>query len=150
MNCDHCHLPIPDSKPIYRVVGSWGSYGRGFRGSMCGRCCEETHLLEHRHWHAALPCIHCGRPVFYEARRDRPRYYVVCGKKCQRAAYAARAADRSRQRRRQREQQHACAQCGVRFEPKRGDARYCSSACRQAAYRQRVGFRPLLNPEGEM
>ena len=30
-----------------------------------------------------------------------------------------------------------CAQCGEHFEPKRSDSRYCSSACRQKAYRER-------------
>jgi formylmethanofuran dehydrogenase subunit E len=31
----------------------------------------------------------------------------------------------------------ACARCGAEFTPARSDARYCSSVCRQAAYRQR-------------
>jgi hypothetical protein len=31
----------------------------------------------------------------------------------------------------------ACAVCGRDFEPKRADARYCSGACRMAAYRAR-------------
>jgi predicted nucleic acid-binding Zn ribbon protein len=31
-----------------------------------------------------------------------------------------------------------CAVCGTEFRPWRGDARYCSNACRQKAYRRRV------------
>jgi hypothetical protein len=31
-----------------------------------------------------------------------------------------------------------CSECGARFEG-RGDARYCSAACRQKAHRQRTG-----------
>ena len=31
-----------------------------------------------------------------------------------------------------------CVQCGATFSPPRGDARYCSSGCRQKAYRARV------------
>jgi len=50
-----------------------------------------------------------------------------------------------------------CAKCGTRFEPspylnrfqraagqdaRRVPARYCSNACKQAAYRKRIGGRP--------
>jgi hypothetical protein len=37
---------------------------------------------------------------------------------------------------------HACATCGRRFTGARADARYCSNACRQRAYRQRDGGGP--------
>jgi uncharacterized OB-fold protein len=30
-----------------------------------------------------------------------------------------------------------CARCGGMFEPPRTDQRFCSNACRQAAYRER-------------
>jgi hypothetical protein len=33
---------------------------------------------------------------------------------------------------------HACQVCGRTFTPARSDAVYCSSACRQKAYRQRL------------
>jgi hypothetical protein len=33
--------------------------------------------------------------------------------------------------------QFCCDRCGGRFEPSRSDARYCSNACRQKAYRLR-------------
>ena len=42
--------------------------------------------------------------------------------------------------RRQREKRPAktfCAVCNVSFQPTRADACYCSSACRQSAYRKR-------------
>jgi hypothetical protein len=31
-----------------------------------------------------------------------------------------------------------CRRCGVRLHPERSTRRYCSNACRQAAYRERV------------
>ena len=34
-----------------------------------------------------------------------------------------------------------CVICGNQFDPPRNDAKYCSSACRQAAYRQRKEVR---------
>jgi hypothetical protein len=36
-----------------------------------------------------------------------------------------------------RSRAHTCEQCGTTFTGVRSDARYCSSACRQAAYRDR-------------
>jgi len=35
----------------------------------------------------------------------------------------------------------SCGQCREQFEPARSDARFCSSACRQKAYRRRVSAR---------
>ena len=43
----------------------------------------------------------------------------------------------ARDRRRRRRADRACAACGQTFTPARSDGRYCSSACRQKAYRQR-------------
>jgi hypothetical protein len=44
-----------------------------------------------------------------------------------------------------------CTQCGKRYEPQRSSARFCSPACRQAAYRNRlsvtVGVTPTLPTE---
>ena len=48
-----------------------------------------------------------------------------------------------RRRRRSRKQTTTiCTQCAEPFELKRSDSRYCSSACRQAAYRQRLANNP--------
>jgi hypothetical protein len=47
--------------------------------------------------------------------------------------------NRARDARRERtRQQKRCEVCRERFEPKRGDAKYCSPACRQGAHRERV------------
>jgi hypothetical protein len=45
--------------------------------------------------------------------------------------------ERQRDLRRQRRTGRKCCGCGERFTPQRADGRYCSSACRQAAYRVR-------------
>jgi hypothetical protein len=44
--------------------------------------------------------------------------------------------ERQRKRRRARRANRVCA-CGITFTPTRSDGRYCSNACRQAAYRHR-------------
>jgi hypothetical protein len=70
-------------------------------------------------------CDGCGRPLgrtnFWPDRR--------CSPACSRDA-------RNRSRRRERVE-HRC-ECGLSFTA-RADARYCSNACRQRAYRQRGG-----------
>lgn len=46
---------------------------------------------------------------------------------------------RRRDERRTRRTGRCCVGCGETFTPPRADGRYCSSACRQKAYRQRKG-----------
>jgi hypothetical protein len=66
-------------------------------------------------------------------RTEGDRRSDTCSNECARAR-----ANRLRRRKGYREYKIArmrCARCGDPFEPKRLDARYCSNACRQAAYR---------------
>src|SRR5262249_7721198 len=44
-----------------------------------------------------------------------------------------------RARRRDRRGTHDCQMCGETFEPTRTDAKFCSAACKQKAYRKRYG-----------
>jgi hypothetical protein len=37
--------------------------------------------------------------------------------------------------------------CGTQFEPKRSDARFCSAACKQHAYRLRAATKPKKRPQ---
>lgn len=58
------------------------------------------------------------------------------------AAKRSRAAERQAERERRQQEKFAartatCATCGGTYERSRTDARYCSSACRQKAYRER-------------
>jgi DNA adenine methylase len=57
-----------------------------------------------------------------------------CSEECARAASRAQAAERRTPA--------ACAHCGTQFQAARSDAVFCSGACRQAAYRQRLRQRP--------
>ena len=73
-------------------------------------------------------CPHC------QSRRH-PRTAhrsVYCTPFCQRAARYAKGREARALEPRE------CEQCSETFEPTRSDARYCSSACRQRAYRQRA------------
>ena len=84
------------------------------------------------------PCINCARPLYICIRKRWSRRlfsYVrpliaACDQYCRDAA-------RAKQRRAELRQSHRCNHCRAEYQPKRNDSRYCSSACRQAAYRQR-------------
>jgi hypothetical protein len=65
-----------------------------------------------------------------------------CSPEC---SYKTRLERRKQLRRLKREaratrERVTCKHCGQPFVPKRDDARYCSAACKQAAYRQRFNF----------
>lgn len=71
-------------------------------------------------------CAHCGRPFLGVATRR------WCSEACGEAARAAR-----RDRTRPPIPARRCEMCGELIDATRGDAKFCSSACRQKAYRQR-------------
>lgn len=87
------------------------------------------------------PCEACGRPVLalHPAFKQTPPMYsdrsppaVVCDDRCRHEAQLARQRER-----RAAERRTDCAECGETFTPARSDAKYCSGACRQRAYRKR-------------
>jgi hypothetical protein len=102
--------------------------------------------LGDRHWLKAEPCVSCGRLVRNHARSANPYRFTptwtyqgaaerivrtYCSTGCKRTFYArARASSLFVSGK-------FCAACEALFTPKRSDSRYCSSACRQKAYRQR-------------
>lgn len=70
------------------------------------------------------PCSNCDRPTFYQDYVW--RRYVFCSDRCRATVQAALENPTS-----------TCESCHLTFTPKRADARFCSGACRQFAYRQR-------------
>jgi hypothetical protein len=76
------------------------------------------------------PCEICGQSFTGDRRRR------TSGKlSCQRALHTMSARSLPLQPR-------VCIICGVEFMSARGNARYCSSPCRQRAYRQRLAIIP--------
>jgi hypothetical protein len=76
-------------------------------------------------------CAVCGRrikPPRWVKRRDGGKVFY-CSEGCAGGADAIA--------RRVEPVERSCVVCGERFTPARSDARYCSSACRQDAYRKR-------------
>jgi predicted nucleic acid-binding Zn ribbon protein len=77
-------------------------------------------------------CGNCGRS-FYGAKQRR-----WCSDACGEAIrQGRRAAGRYIAREARTSRPQACAVCGETFTPSRSDARFCSNACRQDAYRKR-------------
>lgn len=79
-------------------------------------------------WLTRLSCESCGR--LYWSRE-------AVGTTCCRAHALAVRQQRRRVARRWKRAGHSCADCEATFTPPRSDAAYCSSACRQRAYRRR-------------
>lgn len=72
-------------------------------------------------------CAYCGDEIPNAFRRK------YCSYRCANDAYIAR-----RREKQEAAREKVCAVCGERFNAKRKDAVYCSSACKQKAYRQRT------------
>lgn len=87
-------------------------------------------------------CPVCG-DVFYTRQPDK-RYcssgmiYIIDGKKyLDKGCKAIAAQQRRKESRGKVSRSCVCLKCGALFTADRADAGYCSSACRQAAYRER-------------
>jgi hypothetical protein len=95
-------------------------------------------------WTDPIPFEHCRRPVRfarprgcesssrpYQPRFSRRRRYFCC------ELCASRFANARRQRRSAEARQLKCVCCSKPLVAERADQQFCSSACRQRAYRQR-------------
>jgi hypothetical protein len=114
-NCG-CHT----SGPILR----WGSRRR--EHVVCQVCCGD-------HFDFGGTCGWCGRAFHYSGQGRR----LYCTESCRRSASASRAG------RLGGPTEAHCAVCGSHFMGRRADAVYCSSSCRQLAYRRRHPAVPL-------
>jgi hypothetical protein len=148
MQCQKCHRELAAAEPVYRVAVGYGVNDRHLFGSAVGSICagcafatwtSTIHGREYVHsvygdqqWRAPEPCAHCSRPVVLNGRRRRP-LHVVCGYRCRATVYG-----HLRPSRRKPGLEQNCATCGARFVPARRHGTYCSAACRQKAYRNRM------------
>lgn len=119
-------------------------------GWVCTHCCGgssahggRTHL-NHGFWtphesvDPALPCEGCSQPVRLRSHHRRTR--VLCSNACRvrtNPAHRTRIADTSLSR---------CRQCAAAMAGTRSSRQYCSSACRQRAYRIRTAIDALHQP----
>jgi hypothetical protein len=95
----------------------------------CERCCPKNRI-----YNFPDPCVSCGRQVAVEMDNNiYRRKRLTCLPDC-----ASRAEVTARARRRAQKRRKTCAMCGRSFTGTRADARTCSAACRQKAYRRRA------------
>lgn len=142
MRCAACKRELSAGEAVYLVrVGYGGIWYQKFHnsiGTVCATCVKQFEWPPKCRWLAARPCQHCARPVFVDGQGKGQRYFV-CGDECRVAIYNANARAKAKRWARPRiVPEKLCASCAQPFTPNRCDADYCSSKCRQAAYRQRI------------
>ena len=135
------HREVFLGRRTHRCPPPIGRWGHGSAIVPFGACCIPSlnGFIE------LGPCGGCGRHVWLRASRAGIRHgfyqsrrrYAYCSERCKQAVYAAEGKAKRTRRRAARKSQ--CVACGKEFSLGRSDARTCSSACRQRAYRQRKG-----------
>jgi hypothetical protein len=151
--CSRCRSEFAEGDVVYRKRGPTGKMavlGASWKlEAICDDCVRNRlrpSWWEHRR--TPVPCAGgCGVLVSHwycprarHVRRNGYSFDVVevpaistCSKRC---------SDRVEvERRRVEHQPRRCEICDEEFTPKRSDARFCSNACRQDAYRQRKAGR---------
>ena len=131
MRCDLCRHRFAPHETVRRYFFTSRTRARSGLKTVCVEDCGPSPLLGQR-WLAPRPCCVCNRPVVWSGRR-KPAAVFVCSGECQYSAYL----DLAKQRR-GTPKPRACENCSTTFVPSHSHARFCSNACRQSAYRQRL------------
>jgi hypothetical protein len=132
--CAACGEDI-SSRPAYRVSEYSGPFVM-----MCDGCAPEWLVSGRGKPMRIIPevnvhvwdCAGCGRQVMFGMSPSQYRKRVYCSEDC-RTAYAHAAKSEHSV-----PHKNACEVCGAEFASKRSDAKTCSPACRQKAYRRRL------------
>jgi hypothetical protein len=130
--CTRCGEPFADNRAIAFMVSEMVAW------SVMGPPGDETALTQRE----TVPvCSACVTPR-EEAAATRETTCAGCGQAMRSALAVRTCCSRCYQRElRARWRDRArgfCAACGQSFKPKRADARYCSPACKQRAWRARA------------
>jgi hypothetical protein len=129
--CSLCDKGLAPSDTVWWDKLSW----ENVFGPVCEDCASPA---DDYRLHIERECVGCGRKVvdvvgrWWLRRRTRP----TCSRRCYWTYQSSVRAERHAGQR-----ERSCRGCGTLFTPPRSDGKYCSAACRQKAYRQRVGGR---------
>jgi hypothetical protein len=146
--CAGCKRQLEPAEPVYRtrLLVPWSFYLHGSlqKGASWKHqfVCEACIRPEKGRYRKSHSCLACGRLIFIHRGVQCADY---CSYGCQLDAANQRRRRRSAKRR--RDQRH-CTIRGDSFKPKRTDSEYCSAACKQSAYRQRL--KANITPEGKL
>ncbi len=142
-SCGRCGRAVADGETVWRVRERVAR-GQVVSTNVCRECApERAREPEPFTYDGSLlalyepePCEVCSRPVVWLYRPDWRRH-SCCSERC-----SARLYNRPRDEASAQAREKVCGVCGEAFTATRADAKTCSPACRQKAYRLR---RPL-NP----
>jgi hypothetical protein len=131
MNCQKCQRQMAPDEPAYRFLfDSWWHMG-------C-KACVPVFPPEHpRRWLDPRPCDRCSRLIYREYPPRKGSRFFACSIECRQAIHNANYRKRHPRRRGER----TCLDCGEVFTPKKRNSKFCSIACKQRAYRARIGTR---------
>ncbi len=143
--CAKCGGDLGPQEPVY-IACVWagylplGGYSRRYAPT-CAGCAPSTMKGEGPRYAPRLdrcerlPCDTCERPVVWRpTRRDYYRRHVFCCERCQWTYHNG-----ARNARNARAREKVCEVCEEPFTAARRDAKTCSPACKQKAYRRRKG-----------
>lgn len=132
-HCWKCDRELaPDDEVWRKRVNNGAGLCGGQQWAVVPWCSQCSIRARYSGWRA--PCVTCGRTVVDTTMthvRDCRGHVIACSDACRRGEHARRKAERRERHPR------PCDVCGEHFTPTRADGRYCSSPCRQRAYRQR-------------
>lgn len=149
--CCRCRQPIAKADPVWLVSCRFFSYAYAHAGLLLShdttgaacRECGETELTRERERRRHDPtasvlchgaCV-CGRTVWALVHCTRHASFL-CSDRCRNRLYGSRFRRRHPPPPR-RQPIVTCQVCRRNFAPQRADAKTCSPACRQKAYRSR-------------
>jgi hypothetical protein len=131
MQCEYCHRELAKTETVFRYV--WPSkFGYPKRSSFCEACV--TGKFFWGKFKDPNPCQGCGRPV--RNCLEWKINTVVCSEVCRVKVHNSR-----RRPYRVQHTQKLCESCACFFAPRRTHSRFCSAACKQKAYRQKLFLR---------
>ena len=137
--CGKCYKVISPNQPISltRVTAKASNSKNGtVLTTVCLECFGITEYNQKKS--IVRSCAVCSREIHYDIDMDGGRRYhrglELCSLKC---AWTLRNKKTAKKRLEIVNPSVACEVCSTEFTPSRTDSRYCSSKCRQKAYRQR-------------
>lgn len=132
-HCGGCGKPFGNNEQVFRasIPARW----LGIYITDMGLLCEGCAAIKSENMHGVFKpfgkCGICGRVVHMSTEspvRNLRRVRVYCCENHRQQMY----------RPEKKPAQTTCQTCAGTFTPKRTDSKYCSSKCRQKAYRQRI------------
>jgi hypothetical protein len=119
-------------KPFAHLQPTWITHDLVYKPTRptCETCKDSQYP---RDFGNGAPCLVCRRLVYRFATRKIPKWNF-CSDACSSKGWAAER----RRKRLEKQGTYSCEGCSTAFRPTRADARFCSPACKQKSYRQRV------------